>query len=207
MSFGDYICPAGDLEQPADLECAFNLWQIQKMWIYKDKGGYVPFATAADAETALATTAAFAGVGDEIMISTPFIENLEIPTSEEVTEAGGTNATVDGQEIIVGVNPIIVNSPMIREVNPAIVRALKKLNGIPSLRAYFVNEFGDVMGDEVTDGGEFRGFKLNSLFIKEPQRMGKNTNDKMPLRFGLNYGWADNLKKVRPTDYDALNDY
>lgn len=206
MSFGDYACTAGDLEQPAELLCPFNLFQIQKLWIYKD-AGVSPFATKADAETALAVTAAFGATGDDKVISTPFIENMEIPSPEPVTEAGGSNATVNGREIVTGTNPIVVSTPMMREVTPEIVRQIKALNGVPRLRGYMINEFGDVIGDEVTDGGIFQGVLLSSFFAADPQRMGKNTNDKMPFRFNLDYGWSDRLAKVRPTDYDALNDY
>ena len=209
MSFGDYLCPlpAALTEIPAS-ECPFNINQLVKMWIYRDiAGAAAPFATVAGAETALAVTALFDAVDDTKFVSTPIIENMEIPTAEEVTEGGGSNATPFGIEIVTGMNPIVVNTPMFREITPEIVRALKTLNGEPNLRAFFVNEFGRIYGEEVTDGGEFQGVKLRNFTVKEPQRLGKNTNDKTPFRFNLDYGWGDKLAVAVPSDYDAIYDY
>lgn len=209
MSFGDYSCPLpAALTDIPENDCPFNLNQVVRMWLYRDIAGQDnPFATIAAAEAALTVDPLFAAVDDTKFIATPIIENLEAPTSEEVTEAGGTNATPFGIEIVTGMNPIVVNTPMFRELKPEVVRELKKLNGEPSLRAFFVNEFGRVYGEEITDGGEFRGIKIRNFTVKEPQRLGKNTNDKTPFRFNLDYGWADRLNSATPTDFDAITDY
>lgn len=195
----EFVCPPPTaLEAIPIFDCPEKIGQIQKM-IFQRAG--FEFVDPANAFTAEASwTALITAVDDTKIVITPYLESVVIPSPEPITEGGGDNSTLNGRELVVGETNPIVNG-MMRNVPGKVVKALKKL-AQEELVVYFINEFNQLVGISEDDGDTVTGIPLHAFFAGDAANEGKNTHDKAPIRFGVDYGWRDNLYIVKPA-FDA----
>lgn len=142
---------------------------------------------------------------DTKVVSSPYVENFVIPKTEAATEGGGDNSTIDGIEIVVGANAATAIG-QIAETPSAILASLRKLMCEVDLTVYMVNQFGQIIGRDLlpnAPGTSVIGVPIQSFFVSDAGNDGLNTRDKADFRFGLPYGWRDNLAIVKPTAFNA----
>jgi len=201
------VCP-----QPASLTailratCKENLGQIQRFIfqrIHADnrfKVGDLGLITALASWTPL-----FAAADNTKVVSSPYVENFVIPRTEAATEGGGDNSTIDGIEIVVGANAATAIG-QISETPSSVLIALRKLRCEVDLSVFMINQYGQIIGRDGTPGStgtDVIGIPVQSFFVSDSDNNGLNTRDKADIRFGLPYGWRDNLVITTPADFNA----
>lgn len=177
--------------------CPENIGQIQK-FIFQRAGW--TFDSEADPTTDFKLLASWTplltAVADTKVVVTPYLENVVIPPPEAITEGGGDNSTLNGREIVVGsTNPVVTGN--YRMIQNAVIQAMKAL-GCEDLVFYAINEFDQLIGRSSDDGETVTGIPIHALFISDLGNEGKNTQDKGNFRFGVDYGWRDDLYIVKP---------
>jgi hypothetical protein len=179
--------------------CKEDLGQIQKI-VFSRIGQ--SFITASNNIITLASwTATFAAANGTKTLITPFLESVVIPSSEPITEGGGDNTTLDGQELVVGeTNPIV--TAMMRSVDNLIPAAMRTLR-CENLQVYLINEWGKIIGKTVDAGVTVIGIPIHAFWVGSTDNQGKNTQDKTPFRFGFAANWRDTIHIATPVGFDA----
>ena len=209
MTFASCSCPLPDAITTIDpLVCGENIGQIQKLVIQRRQAAPpFPAFTGGGAGSAdiLASWTAFKNAVDATKAqTTPFVTGLVIPAVTAIREGADTNETIDGVPDLLGeTTPLITG--MIRSLPASIRKQLKELVCYNDLTAYFINEFGKIVGQSPS-GTDFQGIPIFQLHVGDPSNDGKNTVDKTAFEFALRAGWADDLVFVEPSDFDARND-
>lgn len=200
-------CPApAALTTVLKLTCKENIGQIQR-FIFQRAGADHRFEAAElGLITALASwTPLFAAVDSTKVVSSPLVENVIIPRTEAATEGGGDNTTIDGIEMVIGGNAATVIG-QIAEAPSAILAQLRKLMCEPDLVVFMINQYGQIIGRDLvpaSPGTDVVGIPIQSLFVSDADNNGLNTRDKADIRFGLPYGWRDDLAITTPADFNA----
>lgn len=204
------VCPApAALTTVLKATCKENLGQIQRFIFQRIAEGNL-FATG---DLGLATALAswdplWTAIDSTKIVSSPYVENFVIPRTEAVTEGGGDNSTLDGIEMVIGANAATAIG-QIAETPSKILMQLRKLMCEPDLMVYMVNQWGQIIGRDTlpnTPGTSVMGIPIRSLFVSDADNNGLNTRDKADFRFGLEYGWRDNLAIITPADFNAKID-
>lgn len=207
MSFGVCECPEpAALRTINSFKCPQDLKQIQKFLVQRRQDSdSPPFAALADAQT-LDAWQDFLDAADETkIVITPFIEGFKIPPGEAILEGGDTNETIDGAPIAVGAKTPRTEGKM-RSIPSNVLLDLKALNCELDVVVFLINQDGKIIGQSDATGDGFEGIPVQSMFIGDPGNDGLNTSDKTPINFSLRAGWADKLKFVTPSDFNARFD-
>lgn len=192
-------CPPPEaLEAVPNFDCPEKIGQIQKVII--QRAGYTfeddGFITAAT------WTALLAAADDTKLVVTPFLENTKISKGEPVTKGGGDNSTLNGRERITGeTNPLFTGT--MTNVPASVITALRKL-GCENLVVFFINEFDQQVGrsvDPEDPDDAVVGIPIFSFFVSDSDNSGFGEDDVADIRFGLDSGWRENLRIVKPADY------
>ncbi len=204
MTFINCECPLpteiGDI---AAVTCGENIGQIVKIAFQRVGTQFPTFtgATALGADVLASwTTVLAASDATKVQIS-PFTEAVEIPNIEAVTEGGDDNSTLDGNIINVGASTVRATGT-IRSLPAATLVELKAYACEGALSAYFINEFGFIVGKNA-GGTTFEGIPISEWFIGDPGNLGKNTADKANFVFNLVYGWRDTMAICFPDDFNG----
>lgn len=200
--------PASLLSVPI-FDCKENLGQIQKLVFQRRQAGkvFTESGTTPNSIKNLASWDVFKAATDsKKVVATPFVEGFSIPSGEPITEGGGDNSTLDGAEIVLGAGSI-TSEGFFRSIPSKVAKALQALNCEGDLTVYMVNEYGQIIAEEVGGvAGDYRGFPVNFVWVGDTSNEGKNTHDKTPVRMNFMAGWRSNLKLVTPADFDAKYD-
>lgn len=200
-------CPLGseisDITIPT---CPEYLGQIQKILFQRTYSSgstenfYVVATTNPNVE-ATWTTKLTASDGTKVVVS-PWIAN---PTNEvgEPTTYGGGNATPDGKEIILNSTASTFNFEL-HNVPQSTIAEIKTL-ACEQISVYFVNNQGQIIGDDEGGTTNFKGIKVQSetMFVSDKILGGLEGVDMNTVRFSLPANWSDNLSVVTPTDFDG----
>jgi hypothetical protein len=202
-------CPLGaeisDITIPS---CPEYLGQIQKVIFqrtYSSGSTENKFVVASTDPALLAswTTYLTASDGTKAVVST-YINN---PTMEpgEPTTYGGGNATVGGKEIVLSKNASVFSFEL-HNVPQSTIAEYKSLE-CETLSVYFINEQGQVIGDDEGGTTNFKGIKLQSetMNVSDKTLGGRENPDMNMVRFSLPANWSDNLSVVTPTDFNGLD--
>jgi hypothetical protein len=196
----EVICPLpAALTTVEKLSCRENFGQIQRVIL--QRSGFTFSAPTSDIKLLASWTPLFAAVADTKIVSTPMLENFIIPKPEAQTEGGGDNTTIDGVEIVLGAGAITAVG-QIAEAPGSIIKSLKALMVEPDLVAYFINQWGQIIGkalDPLAPADEVTGFPIQALFVSDAGSEGLNTRDKADFRFALAYGWRDDAVVIKPS--------
>lgn len=200
--------PAASLATIPDQVCAEDLKQVQRAFITRrDQGQFADEAAFAAQAT---WTPLFAAVDSTKIVKTPLFENLIIPVGEPITEGGGDNTTLNGEEIVLGTGPIVVTGTF-RSIQNAIIQVMQGIAceskpGInPGLGIILANEFGQLIASQPLGAGNpVEAIDITSLYVPDAGNEGKNTDDKSNFRWNFRDGWRNGLILVTP-DFDPLS--
>jgi hypothetical protein len=202
------VCPVGAAISDVVIDnCPSDLGQIQKVIFQRiystgTTKNSIPVASAPLLATWTALMSAVAGTKAQI---TPFISAPENESGGPILYGGG-NDTVDGIQLVVGVEPSKFMCKLLR-VPPKTAASLKGLYG-ETLGVYFVNEHGRIWGDSdnATTPTLVYPIPIRELFIGDRKLGGFQEPDHHPLQFNMSPNWSDKLYEIVPTDFDPLTD-
>ncbi len=204
-------CPTGPLvDVPAEGNCGFNIEQLIKAGFQKVQDvpsftGVPPFEiTDGDAWDALITA-----VDDSKMIISPFMTNLVIPPSEEITLGKGDNSSVNGIGKYTGEGNVTVTGTFDTLTDEA-REALKELtcHSDPTqgegIWIYPMNNTNKIAYKDA----DFKGFQIYNFRVGSRDNQGKGTVDNTAFSFELvnagNTLWDDGLVGVH-ADFKVMN--
>lgn len=203
------VCPApASLSDVLRATCKENLGQIQRFIFQRQDAAENHFTvtTGFGLINVLANwTPLWIASDNTKVVSSPYVEGFVIPKTEAVTEGGGDNSTLDGIEMVIGANAATAIG-QIAETPSKILASLRKLMCEPDLQVYMINQFGQIIGRDLlpnAPGTSVTGIPIRSFFVSDAGNDGLNTRDKADIRFGLEYGWRDNLAIVKPSAFNA----
>ena len=180
--------------------CISDVGQIQKMVFWRAGNTIASEATAIISTT---WTTLLAAVDGTKAVVSPFVANVEVPTSEP-REFGGGNETINGAPIRKGGNSVAVSAVAYQE-DQDVITALKQL-ACENLEVIFINESAQFI---YSDAGGFSGFPIakGSLFISDKSFGGFNDPDQNMITFNLKSNWSDTLEISTVTDFalDMVN--
>lgn len=198
LAFCECPLPTEIIDIPA-FTCGENFGQIQKI-VFQRRQTVAPFASLVTAATLAPWTVLKAASDATKVVSTPFFENFVIPGVEAITEGGDDNTTLDGVAVVVGeTTPIATGN--FRSLPGLTFEAIQKYNCETDLTAYFITEYGKIIGD--TSQFAFAGIPIQEYYIGDKSINGKNTQDKNMFRFAVRGGWSKKAKVITPTDFNA----
>lgn len=179
--------------------CEADVGQIQKLVFWR-AGNSMSLASAL---TSTAWTALLAATGDTKAVVTPYVSNVEWPTSEP-REFGGGNETLNGAVIRKGGNSTVVSMAMYME-DQDVITSLKQL-ACENLEVIPINESGQFI---YSDTDDFSGFPIarHSLFASDKGFGGLVDPDSNNLMFNLKPNWSDTLEISAETSFalDMVN--
>ena len=203
------VCPDnGILEDIPTSTCAFDMAQIQKivfatkgkvLWDSATGGGTgngVPQVNS-QLDTLADWTARLSAVNDTKIVVTPFIGGDPIIESgDAITEGGGDNSTLDGVELVTGVNPSKF-SAIFKSLEPAQEKALKKIM-CKDVEVYFLLQGGKIACVKVDGTVNHKGFPVESFFVSDRSNAGFGTQDANTISFSMASGWSEDMVMVTP---------
>lgn len=192
------------IETIPDADCPFNIKQVQKV-IFQRNGNIF----LADNIKVIATWDALKVANDGTKYSiTPIIGgNPLITPGGAITEGGGDNSTLNGEETVTGSNPSLFTCDF-KSVTPEIEKAMKTLMCERRLQVFFLTEENKIIAnqEDLTDLTQHKGFPISALYFSDRDNQGFGKQDIHKLRFSLKAGWSENIVKVSATDFSPLVD-
>ena len=186
--------------------CPFNMGQLQRVIITRAASSEFPMTVATSNPNVLATwTPLFTASDDTKVVKTPLVGgNPAITGGAAITQGGNDNSTLNGEVEVTGTESSVFSADF-KDLEPALARAMKELK-CESLKIFFVNDAGDIIGVSEDAGVTFDGITVNgkSFFLSDRSNNGFGQKDVNTLSFNLAPGWDDYLLKVTPTDFNAL---
>lgn len=142
--------------------------------------------------------------GTKVTVS-PFISEPESEAGEPRTYGGG-NATLNGIEIVLGVEP----SPFVGKVLEAkqpVIREMKKLQA-ETLSVFLVNEHGQIgcLSDGKDPVEEYKGIPIHSLFVGDKRFGNFEEPDSNDVQFVFAPNFSGNFVVITPDDFNPLHD-
>ena len=186
--------------------CPFNLGQLQRVIITRASSAFFPATVATSNPNLLATwTPLLTAADDTKVVKTPLIGgNPAIVGGSAITQGGNDNSTLNGEVEVTGTESSVFTADF-KDLEPTIAKAMKDLK-CESVKVFFVNDAGDIIGVSKDSGTTFDGLTVNgkSFFLSDRNNNGFGQKDVNTLSFNLAPGWDDYLMKVTPTDFNAL---
>ena len=216
-------CPkASILEDIPTSTCPENMGQIQRFWFVRKyqlkwdiqsaspgTNNYPNAVIGTNEPTVLAGwTALFAltsGNANESshVVKTPLIGgDSTIVAGDTITQGGGDNSTLSGEQLINGINPATVTARF-DSLTAAQILAMRKLACEASdLEVYMVSQEGKLWGQKV--GDLFTGFDCSNVVLGSMANNGFGTRDSSILTFQLPFDWDETKHAVTPSNFNAL---
>ena len=203
----DCNCPAPTaLTDITSENCGVDLKQIQRVAFERLGNKFDGSATTPVSIKTLADwQAKMTATDDTKIVVTPLIGgDPTIDAGDAITNGGGDNSTLNGQEEVEGVNPSLF-SCIFKSISPATEKAMKALMCEKQLLVHFILQGGRIATSVVTADTVHEGFRASSIFISDRNNAGYGTKDTHELRFSLVDGWSEDLGIVTP-DFNPLTD-
>lgn len=206
-------CPAGaHLADLGNQVCGEGFGQIQKVIIQRiySSGAtknVIPSTGTGSILNKATLTALFSANDGTKMVITPFLQNPE-DTPGEARTFGGGNQTLNGIEIVVGINPTEFSAIMY-EVPQSIIKVMKSYT-CENVGVYFIDEYGNIgckdMGDNANLGPI--PIQLNSFFVGDKKFGGLEEPDSNAISWKHAANWSNDLVIIKreDLDYDPLTD-
>lgn len=192
-------CPqATALTTIPDQDCKVNLEQIQKIAV--QRGGYV-WDAAAVTPTDITKKADWlllkAAIGDTKVVVTPLVGgDPVINAGDKITNGGGDNSTLNGQEELTGKNPSQFTGVW-KSLSSEVKKAMQELSCETDLVVYFINENNKIIANEI-EADKYTGFPISSFFVSDRNNAGFGSKDAFNVSFNLVANWDDNLVILDP---------
>lgn len=202
-----YACdcpqPTALTEIPAS-DCPFDLRQVQKV-VFQRIGN--KFDAVNDIQLQATWDALKTAIDSTKVVVSPFVGgNPLITPGGAITEGGGDNSTLNGEETVTGSNPSLFTADF-KSLTPEQEVALKKLICEKRLQVYFLNEENKIIvNTEGMGAGEYTGFPISAYYFGDRDNQGFGKQDMHKMRFSLKAGWSENIAKISATDFSPLVD-
>ena len=191
------------IESIPDADCPFDIKQVQKV-VFQRRGNKFLTSTIKVEES---WTPLLTATDDTKVTSTPLIGgNPLITPGGAITEGGGDNSTLNGEEDVTGSNPSLFTADF-KSINPAIERAIKSLMCEKNLQVYFITEENKIIAHHDADTmeeGTHTGLPISALYFSDRDNQGFGKKDVNKLRFSLKPGWSENIVSLIATDFSPL---
>ena len=208
--FAGFTCPPaaamGGITIP---NCPVGFGQVQKLILmrYYSTGSTKNVFTAVEMDDLTNFNTRAAAVDGTKLQITPFVQNPESSPGEPITYGGG-NETVDGAEIIIGVNPTVLTMRL--DFLPAqTLTELKALAG-EVLGVMLVDGNGQIGAavDDVASPANYYPIRIvqNTWFVSDVVLGGYEAPDSVNLQFSLPGNWSNDVVPFKPTTFDPLTD-
>tara|TARA_R100001443_G_scaffold57634_2_gene68334 strand:- start:4349 stop:5038 length:690 start_codon:yes stop_codon:yes gene_type:complete len=202
--------------------CPENLGQIQRYWFVRKyqlkwdiqsaspgTNNYPNAVIGTNAPSVAAGwTALFAltsGNANESshVVATPLIGgDSTIAAGDTITQGGGDNSTLSGEQLVNGINPSTGNARF-DSLTGAQILALRKLACEGSdLEVYMISQEGKIWGQKV--GDLFTGFDCQNVVLGSMNNNGFGTRDNNTLTFQLPFDYDETKHAITPSNFNAL---
>lgn len=191
-----------ELTSPIDFECAINFDQIQKIFLFRKSAisGLNWFADQAGLLVEANWDTLLAESGDDKMIVTPFLNNIIVPQSEEQTEGGNDNTTINGIETSLGEGFSKVTGEL-RGAPSDVSRALQLVGcetnsdiGETNIQAIMVSRGNQIIFNLPEGSSVPEGFPLYNFRVGDVGSEGFAQKNKHPLSWSFAPGWSDRFQ-------------
>ncbi len=190
-----YCPPAAALTPIPDQDCGERFDQIQRFFFQRKQS--TPSFSPSTILLAATWLPLIAASDDTLIVMTPRMPGVTIPTNEVLTEGGNDNTTLNGVPRLLGLGSVAVTAQM-EDVNGAIRKAVRKLanesTGDSNIWMYMINRFNQIIANE--DGS---GFDVFNIMVGDAGTEGFNKPNIANVSMGLPAGWSDNAKVFNPT--------
>lgn len=188
--------------------CPVRFGQIQKVIFQRRQA----VASVTEDTILLKATwdALLAADDDTRAVISPYFNNFVIGKNEILKEGGNDNTTINGIPRVVGMSYAPVTAEL-RNVESAIADAMRAYtcessqNGYTNLWAYFVNQFGKIIGKLDADDEHVNGFDVYNLAVPDVSSEGFGKDNIYFIDWSQSGGWSEGWKIYSPTDFSALN--
>lgn len=190
------------IESIPDADCPFDIKQVQKVVFQREGNVFLTDTIKLEATWTPLLTAN----DDTKVTSTPLIGgNPLITPGGAITEGGGDNSTLNGEEDVTGSNPSLFTADF-KSVTPAQEKAIKKLMCEKKLQVFFITEENVIIATQqgLTPADSHKGFPISALYFSDRDNTGFGKKDVNKLRFSLKAGWSEDIVKIIPTDFSPL---
>lgn len=182
--------------------CPENLGQIQKFIFQRKISNWVFDSTAGKNALTLASwTPLLVATDSTKIVVTPYADSVTITPGKVITTGGGDNSTLNGRKLNTGFNSTDVMGQF-RSIPAEIIAQLKNLEYGEDLMCYMVNQFGQIILQDLYPGHkgtELTGIPLFSPFFEDAGNEGFAKDDKANFGFAMDYGWRDSIVLIKPT--------
>jgi len=189
------------------ITCIEDFGQIQKVAfqrIFKADGSKNSFLATADMKLKASWTPLLVAADDTKVVISPYIQ---APTTEPgaAREFGGGNETLGGVSIIVGREPSPFTG-VFRGAPQSVIKILKTLQ-CENIGVYLFDENGAIGAiEDTTTAGKYYPIPIRSLFVSDKGFGGLEAPDTNNIQWMYLPNYSDDLKKVKPTDFNPLTD-
>lgn len=192
-----YDCPQ---TMPAilNLKCKVDYGQVQKI-AFQRIGNF--FSSEKPIQDKSSWTAFLSAEDRTKLVITPYVESPSSEGGDERTFGGG-NQTLDGIELIMGINPVKMSFAL-RNYPQEIIYALKILTRIKDLGVYFFNGNGQILALRESD--KYFPIPIRSLFVGDLVLHGLSQPDRNTMSFAFKANYSDTLTVVTP-DFNPIDD-
>jgi hypothetical protein len=192
--------------------CPVDIGQIQRAWFVR-KGEVIwdlaagatniPAANIPNLPTVLAGWLFLKTTGDDaqVVYGPLFGGDITVTPESAVTQGGGDNSTLNGAVYHVNF-PDSTFSARFDQLS-ALQTADMKLLVCEDLEVYFVNDDGDIIGNE-ENTGFITGFDCSNVALASRSVQGFATRDSNTVTFQLDPDWDTTFTKLTPTNFNAL---
>ena len=193
-------CPANTaLTSIPTQDCRVDLEQMQK-FIFQ-RGGYIWDAAGTPTPTDITAKADWltlkAATDDTKVVVTPLVGgDPAIAAGEKVSNGGGDNSTLNGEEELLGKQPSVFTGVW-KSLAPAVKKAMEELTCETDLVVYPVNQHNKIIAKQV-DVDKYAGIPISSFFISDRNNSGFATKDTFNVSWNLPAGWDNDLVMLDP---------
>jgi hypothetical protein len=186
--------------------CSESIGQVQKV-IFQRMYASTGVKNAVASPTIKASwTALMSATGATKAVISPYVQN---PSTEPgaARKFGGGNATVNGQEIMIGRESTAFTASMYN-VKQVTIAQLKQFMCEEEIGVYLLDEFGRIIGSNsgTVDTPVLSPLQIRSLFVGDKKLGGLEEPDANTIEWSFVPNWSDTMYIVTPTDFNPISD-
>lgn len=205
-------CPAAAaLTTIPKVTCPENFGQIQKVAfqrLVKADGTKNSFTSSASILLKASWTALLAAADGSKVVVSPYI-NSPADSGGDARKTSGGNDDLGGIAEVLGGNPIVFDGQL-RSVPQSIIKVMKDLQceaNAGNLGVFLFDENGNIEAiQDATTATTYYPIPIRGLFIGSKIHGNFDAKDMNAIQWEYPDNYSDNLKIVKPTDFNPLTD-
>ena len=205
-------CPAAAaLTTIPKVTCPENFGQIQKVAfqrLTKADGTKNSFTSSASILLLASWTALLAATDGSKIVVSPYI-NAPADSGGDARKTSGGNDDLGGIAEVLGGNPVVFDGQL-RSVPQSVIKAMKELQceaNAGNLGVFLFDENGNIEAiQDGTTNTTYYPIPIRGLFIGSKIHGNFDAKDMNAIQWEYPDNYSDNLKIVKPTDFNPLTD-